>query len=89
MYLMYVDESGDIGLTGSPTRYFVLTGLVLHELRWRQTLDELIAFRREQKTDFGLKLREEIHASPMLSKPGDLVRKGIRHRASPTYYPGR
>ncbi len=49
MYLMYVDESGDIGLTGSPTRYFVLTGLVLHELRWRQTLDELIAFRREQK----------------------------------------
>jgi len=60
---MYVDESGDIGLTGSPTRYFVLTGLVLHELRWRQTLDELIAFRREQKTAFGLKLREEIHAS--------------------------
>jgi hypothetical protein len=74
MYLMYVDESGDIGLTGSPTRYFVLTGLVLHEHRWRQTLDELIAFRREQKTDFGLKLREEIHASPMLSKPGALVR---------------
>lgn len=74
MYLMYVDESGDIGLTGSPTRYFVLTGLVLHELRWRQTLDELIAFRRVQKIDFGLKLREEIHASPMLSKPGDLAR---------------
>ena len=74
MYLMYVDESGDIGLSGSPTRYFVLTGLVLHELRWRQTLDELIGFRRELKADFGLKLREEIHASPMLSKPGDLVR---------------
>ena len=64
MYLMYVDESGDIGLSGSPTRYFVLTGLVLHELRWRQTLDELIGFRRELKADFGLKLREEIHASP-------------------------
>ena len=28
---------------GSPTRYFVLTGLVLHELRWRHVLDELIA----------------------------------------------
>jgi len=25
MYLMYVDESGDVGLNGSPTRYFVLT----------------------------------------------------------------
>lgn len=74
MYLMYADESGDIGLAGSPTRYFVLTGLVLHELRWRQTLDELIAFRRQLKTGFGLRLREEIHASPMLSKPGELAR---------------
>ena len=32
MFLMYVDESGDAGLVGSPTRYFVLTGLVVHEL---------------------------------------------------------
>ena len=29
---MYVDESGDVGLVGSPTRYFVLVGLVVHEL---------------------------------------------------------
>ena len=33
MYLMYVDESGDSGLVNSPTRYFVLTGMVVHELR--------------------------------------------------------
>lgn len=33
MYLMYVDESGDSGLLGSPTRYFVVSGIVLHELR--------------------------------------------------------
>ena len=46
MYLMYVDESGDVGLVNSPTRYFVLVGLVLHELRWQQTKDELINFRQ-------------------------------------------
>jgi hypothetical protein len=74
MYLMYVDESGDIGLVNSPTRHFVLCGIVLHELRWRPYLDELINFRRAIKTSFGLKLREEIHASALISKPGELAR---------------
>lgn len=74
MYLMYVDESGDIGLQNSPTRYFVLTGLVVHELRWRPSLDHLIDFRRRMRDAFGIKLREEIHASAMINHPGDLVR---------------
>ncbi len=74
MYLMYVDESGDSGLVNSPTRYFVLTGLVLHELRWQPYLDHLIAFRRRMKAAHGLKLREEIHAAALINKPGDLVR---------------
>lgn len=74
MYLMYVDESGDAGMANSPTRYFVLVGLVLHELRWQQTKEELINFRRGLKEQFGLRLREEIHASHMVSRPGTLVR---------------
>jgi hypothetical protein len=80
MYLMYVDESGDIGLVGSPTRYFVLCGIVLHELRWRPYLDEMIAFRRDLKASFGLKLREELHAGALISKPGDLARIPKHHR---------
>jgi hypothetical protein len=74
MHLMYVDESGDTGLQGSPTRYFVLSGLVLHELRWRHVLDELIAFRRELKQAYGLRLREEFHAAAFITCPGELVR---------------
>jgi hypothetical protein len=74
MYLMYVDESGDVGMVNSPTPYFVLCGLVIHELRWRTYLDELIAFRRELKANFGLKLREELHASALINKPGGLAR---------------
>ena len=76
MHLMYVDESGDSGSpqNGSPTRYFVLTGLVLHELRWRHVLDELIAFRRGLKEKYGLKLREEFHARAFINCPGEVVR---------------
>lgn len=74
MYLLYVDESGDPGLAGSPTSYFVLSGLVVHELRWSNYLDQLIAFRRRMRHTFGLKLREEFHASCFLTRPGNLVR---------------
>lgn len=74
MYLMYVDESGDTGISNSPTRYFVLTGLIIHELRWQALLDELIVFRRQLRNSTGLKLREEIHAAEMINSPGDLIR---------------
>lgn len=73
MYLMYVDESGDPGLVGSPTPIFVLSGLVFHELRWRDTLDAVHAFRKRMKQSFGLKVRDEIHAAPFINKPGALV----------------
>lgn len=74
MYLMYVDESGDPGLLGSPTRYFSLTGLVIHELRWNEYLDRLIDFRRRMRNQFGLLMREEIHAAHFINRPGELVR---------------
>lgn len=74
MYLMYVDESGDPGLANSPSRYFVLSGLVIHELTWLATLDALIDFRRRMRTAFDLKLREEIHAAHFINKPADLKR---------------
>ncbi len=74
MYMMYVDESGDTGLGNSPTRYFVLSGVIIHELQWRIVLDRIVDFRRRMKNKFTLKLREEIHAAHMLNSPGELVR---------------
>jgi hypothetical protein len=74
MHLMYVDGSGDPGLQNSPTRYFVLSGVVVHELRWQPCLDQMVAFRRRMRAAFGLKLREEIHAAAMINRPGRLVR---------------
>ena len=39
MYFLYADESGDVGLNNSPTNYFCLSGFVVHELRWHETLE--------------------------------------------------
>lgn len=75
MYLMYVDESGDIGATTtSPTRYFILSAIVIHELRWRDILQDLVQFRQMLKATKGLKIREEIHCTDFISRPGPLVR---------------
>ncbi|WP_201987146.1 DUF3800 domain-containing protein [Hymenobacter rubidus] len=74
MYLLYADESGDTGLVASPTKYFILSGLVVHETRWRAFLEDIVAFRRHLRVTKGLKLREEIHAAPFITNPGALVR---------------
>ena len=74
MFLMYVDESGDVGLDRSPTRYFILTGVVVHESRWRAYLERLIDFRKHLRDTYGLRMREEFHAAHMLRNPGDLMR---------------
>lgn len=74
MYLFYVDESGDSGLVGSPTKYFVLSGLVVHETKWRDALNELVQFRLRMRSAFGFLMREEIHAGTMLTRPGSLAR---------------
>lgn len=80
MYFLYADESGDVGTQNSPTRYFCLSGFIVHELRWDQTLSNIIDFRRSLRDRYGLKLREELHAQVYMQKPGELARipKSIR-----------
>lgn len=64
---MYVDESGDPGLCpSSPTRFFALSGLVIHEVRWSDCYEELKAFRLFLRDRYGLKLKEEFHASEFI-----------------------
>ncbi|WP_439584890.1 DUF3800 domain-containing protein [Dyadobacter bucti] len=71
MYLFYVDESGDTGKNNSPSKFFVLSAIGIHESTWLSFLDDLISFRRFLKTAYGLKMTEEIHASVFLTgNPG-------------------
>jgi hypothetical protein len=67
MYLMYVDESGDPGVTGSGSGFYILTGLIIHELSWQSALDDLIVFRKSIRNRFSWKLRTEIHAQQMVN----------------------
>ncbi|MGQ0663437.1 MAG: DUF3800 domain-containing protein [Pseudomonadota bacterium] len=66
---MYVDESGDTGLIRSPTTHFALSGLVIHESRWRDFVNQVAAFRRTLKTVYGLPIRTEIHAAHYIKSP--------------------
>ncbi|WP_412728960.1 DUF3800 domain-containing protein [Geobacillus stearothermophilus] len=63
MYLVYVDESGDTGLVKSPTRYFILSALIVHESNWNKFIDDIIEFRKRLRDNYKFKLREEIHAA--------------------------
>ncbi len=82
MYLFYVDESGDTGLSNSPGRYFCLSALVVHELRWHDLMGKVKELRRDLRQNSGLKLREEIHAAHFIHRPGGLARiaKSLRLR---------
>lgn len=75
MYLMYVDESGDCGMPseGSPSRLFCLSGLVVHELRWRDTMTQLLNFRHWLKRRYKVYLEDELHASDMIAKPSKVA----------------
>lgn len=64
---MYIDESGDVGITNSPTEYFIISALVIHESNWLNFLDDLIVFRKYLRDRFGLRLKEEIHASDFVN----------------------
>lgn len=66
---MYVDESGDNGLTGSPTTHFAISGLVIHESRWRDFVNQIVAFKKTMRTVHGLPVRTEIHAAHFIKGP--------------------
>lgn len=78
MYLMYVDESGDTGIQNSPTDYFVLSGLVVHESQWRPFINRLLEFKRSMKRIYGLPVRSEIHAGPLLQQNKFGIPKHLR-----------
>lgn len=67
---MYIDESGDIGTTNSPTSHFILSSLIFQENHWLNMLNDLIDFRRVLKATYNLKIRDEIHASHFVNGKG-------------------
>lgn len=60
MYAAYFDESGDSGIVGSPTKFFVLACVLVHETTWLEALDDLIELRRELSRNHGIPTRPEM-----------------------------
>ncbi len=77
MYLMYVDGNGDPGANTAASRYFVLSGLVIHENYRRECFSRLMTFRKGLKEKYGLPLAQEIHAGDMVRKPGSFRRDDL------------
>jgi hypothetical protein len=81
MQFLYVDESGDSGLTPtSPVQHFFLAGLALDPLHLQGISADLHRFRQHLATKYGLLISEEIHASAFISKPGSVAHISLNDR---------
>ena len=81
MQFLYVDESGDSGITPtSPVQYFFLAGLALDPLHLQSISADLHRFRQHLAAKYGLLISEEIHASAFISKPGPVAHIPLNER---------
>lgn len=64
---MYVDESGDTGITGSNTDYFILSGLVIHENDFNNVFNDFHEFRKQISKKYKFRVRKEFHAVKMVN----------------------
>jgi hypothetical protein len=73
MYLAYFDESGDSGpVPTSPTKFYVISCVLVHEAVWLNSLDLLVKIRRRLKTRFGIAVIPEIKATDFRRGQGPL-----------------
>lgn len=68
MYLMYVDECGDSGMQSGSSRYFILSGMVVHESFWTDTLERVHSMRIDLKSRYGFEVMRELHAGEMIGR---------------------
>lgn len=66
MLLAYVDESGDTGLTSSPSSHYALAAVLVPDSRWLDALDSVITFRRYLRQAYGLSLTVELKAQNLV-----------------------
>ncbi len=86
MYFAYFDESGDSGFTNSPTNTFTLSGILIHQKNWLNTLDQSISFRRFLRDKFHLMPRNELKATSLIHNKADVKAAGINYQARMAAY---
>jgi hypothetical protein len=66
MDLVYIDESGDTGQVKSPTKEYLLVGIIVEETRWHELSERIHRARSRMRQRLGLPADAEIHASEFL-----------------------
>lgn len=73
MHILFVDESGDPGLNNSPTRQYVLAGLLMPLSAWWGCRQRLLDHRERIQQSYGAKIEAELHASEYLGQPESIL----------------
>lgn len=71
MYFIYVDESGDPGLSGGGTDFFYISGLIVHETHWNTVFQRFLDLRRGLSSRYGIPQRTALHATEIVNGHGD------------------
>lgn len=66
MDLVYIDESGDTGQINSPTKEYLLVGIIVEEARWHELSERIQLARSRMRQRLGLPADVEIHAAEFL-----------------------
>lgn len=66
-----------MGLINSPTTYFVLSCVLIHESRWLDTLDSLVSLRRQVNNIYSIPTQVEIKATDLIHGKGLLRSFGL------------
>lgn len=81
MYLMYVDESGDVGMGEGGSDYFVLSGLVVHEGSWNTANRAIVSLKEDLAARYGFDSQRELHASDLIGRSGN-KRGGLSRKSA-------
>jgi hypothetical protein len=66
-----MDESGDPGTSkGSPTPTYTVAAVLVNDRAWLEVFNQLIDFRRYVRTNYGVRMRDEIKASDLVKGSG-------------------
>lgn len=66
MHIAYFDEAGDDGYPEYSSPLFVLTSCYIHYQQWQEALRVLVEHRRNLKDRYGIPVKFELHARPLL-----------------------
>jgi Protein of unknown function (DUF3800) len=85
MYLAYMDDSGDPGVSaGSPTPTYTIACVLIRDQHWVSLFEDLLGFRRYLRAAFGLRMRQEVKANELVKGSGPWaalsIGDGVRKR---------